>query len=66
MLEPDEIREFQQIIEEEHGVKLTENEAIVMAQRLLSLYELIHQPLSGEATTPLSDSFPDPNPHPAS
>lgn len=51
-LEPDEIQEFQKLIEEEFGKKITAEEAIVTAERLLSLYELIHQPLPKEQAMP--------------
>ena len=43
---PDDVREFQRIIKEEHGVELSKDEAIVMIKRLMSLYELIARPLS--------------------
>lgn len=39
------LSEFIAICEEEHGVRLEEGEAMIVAKRLLSLYELMHRPL---------------------
>lgn len=48
MLEPEEIKKFQEIIKVEHGEEMTEAEATVMAKRLLLLYELIHRKTPSE------------------
>lgn len=49
MVTPDDVREFQRIIKEEHGVELSKDEAIVMIRRLMSLCEIIARPLPSEA-----------------
>lgn len=42
---PDDVREFQGIIKDEYGVELSNDEAVVMIKRLMSLYEIIARPL---------------------
>ena len=68
-LSPELITEYQDIIEREYGVKLTEDEAIVQAQRLIFLYEIIAHPLPSEkGAAPQNDdassSAPPSSPHP--
>ena len=47
-LSPEAIKEFREICWEEYRKEISEGEAIVTAQRLLLLYELIYRPLPTE------------------
>ena len=46
---PDDVREFQGIIKDEYSVELSDDEAIVMIKRLMSLYEIIARPLPAKS-----------------
>ena len=53
----EEIAELKQIFEKECGVRLSEAETIVIAKRVLLLYQLVAHPLSSEGVaTPKSSA----------
>jgi len=49
------LSEFISICEAEHGVRLEEREALLIAKRLLMLYELMHRIPPREPPTPPAD-----------
>lgn len=59
------LTEFIVICEEEHGVRLERGEALVIAKRLLMLYDLMHRPLPADLiSTPPSGLAADPQTDP--
>jgi hypothetical protein len=54
----DRLQEFQRIYKETYGHEITLVEAREMAQRLLTLYEIISRPLPGEDGRPSSSDLP--------
>jgi hypothetical protein len=52
------LEELRRIYKDAYGEELTKAEATAMAHRLLALYNLLMQPLSGETSTPAPSRQP--------
>ncbi|MDB5244698.1 MAG: hypothetical protein JWN18_568 [Parcubacteria group bacterium] len=52
------LEEFREIYQKEFGRRISEEDSLEMATRLIKLYMIIYRPLSGEDSTPPSGDHP--------